>query len=55
MNISLYNLSKVGCVGATYFANVGSVVGVDVNQNKVDLMNAGKPAIIESILLLFYC
>ena len=48
MNISVFGLGYVGCVSMGCLAQNGNnVIGVDVNQNKIDLLNNGKPTIIE--------
>jgi GDP-mannose 6-dehydrogenase len=48
LTLSVFGLGYVGCVSAACFANEGhTVIGVDVNDAKVDLVNRGCATIVE--------
>jgi GDP-mannose 6-dehydrogenase len=48
LSISIFGLGYVGCVGVSCLSSQGHrVIGVDVNQIKLDQINSGKPTIIE--------
>jgi GDP-mannose 6-dehydrogenase len=48
MRVSVFGLGYVGCVTSTCLAEAGhEVVGVDVNQDKVDMINRAVPPLVE--------
>ena len=48
MTVGIFGLGYVGCVGLGAIAELGNyVVGVDINETKVDLINNGKATIVE--------
>ena len=48
MNIIIYGIGYVGCIGLGCLAEKGhNLIGIDVDKNKVNLINNGKATIVE--------
>ena len=49
MRVSVFGLGYVGCVTAACLAKTGhEVIGVDVNPDKVSLLNEARPPVVEA-------
>ena len=51
MRVSIFGLGYVGCVCMACLAeSKHTVLGVDIDANKVRLLNSGKPTVVENKL-----